>query len=219
MEEKLQLDYFINPNLKLYQHKDHFHTNTDTKILAQFVKIKKNDRVLDIGTNNGAILRYIDQFDVKELVGVEALEESYHIACLNAKTFFQHSYKIEHSKIQDYNDDLFDCIISNPPYFQESATHKNTQITLRQMGRIEKNLTLEELIMHANRLLKSNGRFYFVHRPNRLNEIYALLLQYNFNVKTFQTFYDRRTNRIKSILIEAVKDSNCDCVILPSIEL
>ena len=38
-----------------YQDSEHFRFNTDTKLLAQFVRLKKQERILDIGTNNGAL--------------------------------------------------------------------------------------------------------------------------------------------------------------------
>ena len=53
----LTLDYFIDEDLKLYQDPEHFRFNTDTKLLAQFVHLKKQERILDIGTNNGGKVR------------------------------------------------------------------------------------------------------------------------------------------------------------------
>lgn len=117
----LTLDYFIDENLKLYQDKEHFRFNTDTKLLAQFVRLKKQERILDIGTNNGAILVYLDQFDVKELVGVEILEETSKVAQKNADMFISHPVKIVNSPIQEYEGSLFDVIVSNPPYFKMNA--------------------------------------------------------------------------------------------------
>uniref|UniRef100_UPI003FEFC3BF hypothetical protein n=1 Tax=Holdemanella porci TaxID=2652276 RepID=UPI003FEFC3BF len=52
----LTLDYFMDENLKLYQDKEHFRFNTDTKLLAKFVHLKKQERILDIGTNNACLL-------------------------------------------------------------------------------------------------------------------------------------------------------------------
>ena len=49
----------MDENLKLYQDKEHFRFNTDTKLLAKFVHLKKQERILDIGTNNAALLVYI----------------------------------------------------------------------------------------------------------------------------------------------------------------
>ena len=208
----LRLDYFIRQDFKLYQHKEHFHFNTDTRLLANFLKVNDQETVLDIGTNNGALLLWVDQFEVKKLYGVEVLKEAYDIARLNADTFFQHEHEIIHAPIQEVNVESVDVIISNPPFFTQKETHPNVKMDMRQLGRIEINLTLDELIKHANRLLKSNGRFYFVHRPNRFNDICKVLYKYHFQIQSMQVAYDQ--NVAKSLLIEARKESGCDCKIL-----
>lgn len=218
MKDKV-LDYFIDPSKPIYQNRDHFCFNTDTKLLVQFAKVKKGERILDIGTNNGALLVGLDGKEAAELVGVEILYEPFLIAKTNQEKFINDPCKIVHSAIQDFDDDLFDVIVSNPPYFKKDATHPNMEQNLRQLGRVEENLTLEELVENAQRLLKSYGRFYLVHRPNRLNDIFKTLHAHSFQVKTLQTAYDKRTHSIKSILIEAIKEGNCDCSILPSIEI
>ena len=57
----------MDENLKLYQDKEHFRFNTDTKLLAKFVHLKKQERILDIGTNNAALLVYLISLMSKNL--------------------------------------------------------------------------------------------------------------------------------------------------------
>ena len=197
----LTLDYFIHEDLKLYQDCEHFRFNTDTKLLAKFVHLKKQERILDIGTNNGAILIYLDQFNVKELVGVEVLEETSKVAQKNADCFIKHPVKIVNQPIQEYVDDLFDVVVSNPPYFKMNANQKPEHLNFRHLGRMEENLTLEQLIFHAN----------------RLNEINQVLYENNFSIRNLQFAYDHRDNKVKSVLIEAIKESNCDMNVLEPI--
>ena len=198
----LTLDYFMDENLKLYQDKEHFRFNTDTKLLAKFVHLKKQERILDIGTNNAALLVYFDQFKVAQK---------------NADMFIKHPVKIVNQPIQRYEDDMFDVIVSNPPYFKMDANQLPEQLNFRHLGRMEENLTLEQLVFHANRLLKSYGRFYMVHRPNRLNEIIKVLYANHFSIRNLQFAYDHRDNQVKSVLIEAIKESNCDMKVLEPI--
>lgn len=99
-------------------------------------------------------------------------------------------------------------ILSNPPFFEIRELHPDTKITKRALGRFEINCTLEELISSAARLLKSNGRFYFVHRPDRIFEIFLMLGKYKFSVKRIQVAYDARSRGAKSLLVEAIKDGH-----------
>ena len=209
-------DYFLKEDITIYQNRDHFCFNTDTKCLASFIKVKKKETILDIGTNNGALLIWLDQFNIDKLIGVEVLKESYEIACMNAEAFIKHECILINQPIQSVEIDAVDVIVSNPPFFPKKETNEHTIMTMRQLGRIEENLTLEELISNAHRLLKSNGRFYCVHRPSRLNYIFYYLLKYNFHVKTLQMVVDHRDHEVKSVLIEAIKESNCQCNVLDS---
>lgn len=215
---ELRKDYFIDKEITLYQNKDHFCFNTDTKLLAKFMKIKKGDVVLDIGTNNGALLVWADQMEVKQLIGVEVLKESFEVAKWNAKNFI-HDTILINQPIQEVDIEPVDCIISNPPFFTQNETHPNTKMNIRQLGRVEINLSLEDLIYHASRLLKSNGRFYFVHRPARIHEIMNVLSKYQFKAKTIGFAYDSRDRECKSLLVEAIKEGQCNCQILPPIEI
>ena len=204
----LTLDYFMDENLKLYQDKEHFRFNTDTKLLAKFVHLKKQERILDIGTNNAALLVYFDQFNVKELVGVEILEETSKVAQKNADMFIKHPVKIVNQPIQRYEDDLFDVIVSNPPYFKMDANQLPEQLNFRHLGRMEENLTLEQLVFHANRLLKSYGRFYMVHRPFRLPEIMAKMCNYGLEPKRMRLVYPYVDKEPNMVLIEGRKGGN-----------
>lgn len=211
---KIREDYFLDPNQPIYQREDMFHFNTDTKLLAGFMKIKKNETVIDVGTNNGALLLACDRYPVKKLIGVEVLEEACEIAKMNVDAFIKHPCEIINAPIQKVEIDPVEVIISNPPYFTQKETNPNIQMDFRQMGRVEINLTLDELIEHVARLLKSNGRFYMVHRPGRIQDIINACTKYNMGVKSIQIVYDHRDNEAKSLLIEAIKERKCQCKLL-----
>ena len=211
----MRKDYFLTKDLVLYQDPDGFCFNTDTKFLARFMELRKNEVVLDIGTNNGVLLLAADQYPIQSMIGVEVLEEAAQLAQWNADTFFSHPTTILNQRIQDVQLDPVDVILSNPPYFQDEATNPQVKMNRRQMGRIEKNLTLAELIENANRLLKSNGRFYFVHRCNRLNEIVQCLFAHHFCIKHIQIAYTKEKQIAKTVCIEAIKEGHCDCEVLP----
>ncbi|MGN1276400.1 MAG: tRNA1(Val) (adenine(37)-N6)-methyltransferase [Floccifex sp.] len=208
------LDYIVNPKYKLYQRKDGFRMNIDTKCLAQFIHINKEETILDIGTNNGALLIYLDQFDFKECIGVEIVEESYQNALLNQQ-FISHPCTFVHCDIKEFQHEKVDVIVCNPPFFSIEETNKNVTLDARQLGRIEVNLTFSELMTQVSRLLKSKGRFYFVHRPSRLNDIMYSLLENDFQVKQMQFGFESNSKECKNVCIEAIKNSSCKCNILP----
>ena len=65
--EEYTYDYINGTDIYLYQHKKMFRINTDTALLAQFMTVKKGERVLDIGTNNGALLLAAQRYEPKHM--------------------------------------------------------------------------------------------------------------------------------------------------------
>lgn len=52
-------DYLpAHPEITVYQDDEMFRINTDTMVLGNFMEILHKDVVLDMGTNNGALLLY-----------------------------------------------------------------------------------------------------------------------------------------------------------------
>ena len=70
----MSFDYLPDTNIYLKQRKDMFRVNTDTHLLGNFMLVKKNESVLDIGTNNGALLLYASRY-TDDLSGVDILKE------------------------------------------------------------------------------------------------------------------------------------------------
>lgn len=63
----IRLDFIEgHEDLKIYQDTDMFLINTDTTVLGEFVEVYKNDTVLDMGTNTGALLLYASRFNPKK---------------------------------------------------------------------------------------------------------------------------------------------------------
>ena len=94
-------DFLPGSKYKIFQRKDMFRINTDTFALASFMMIKKGEIVLDIGTNNGALLIEASRFNPKLLIGVDIFHEATELARDN---FIEHqidNYRLYTCKIQD----------------------------------------------------------------------------------------------------------------------
>lgn len=104
----------------------------------------------------------------------------------------------------------FDVVTSNPPYMKAAHGLQNPE-TLKAVSRHEVLCTLEEVCAAAAKLLKSGGRFYLVHRPQRLIEITEALTAHRLEPKRMKfvhPFADREANMV---LIEAVRDAGHEC--------
>ena len=75
-------------------------------------------------------------------------------------------------------------------------------------ARHEEFLCLEDLMKHVKRLLKDNGRFDMVYRPDRMKDVIAIGMQYGLYPKRLKIAYASKNKQAKSILLEFVKNKN-----------
>lgn len=210
----LTLDYIPDTELYLYQRKDMFRLNTDTALLAHFMKVKKNDDVLDIGTNNGALLLNAALTSQGRLIGIDVQKEACELARLNCEYHHLSNCEIIHKDVKDFSCECVDVVVCNPPYFKLTNEKQLNINEYRSIARHEKYLSLPILCEKASACLKEGGRFYLVHRSDRLVELIVQLSKVNLEVKTIQMIRDQEKDVAHGVLIEAVKDGKSHCVVL-----
>jgi tRNA1(Val) A37 N6-methylase TrmN6 len=133
-----------------------FRINTDTCLLGEFLDFKNDADVLDIGTNNGALLLYSSFLKPNKLVGIDINLEALKIAEENMKLNNINNYELIHNDLNEFETKTkYDVIISNPPYFVSSEELKNKNEYLK-MARHEEYLTLKSLIFKVYSLLKED---------------------------------------------------------------
>lgn len=203
MKNELMFNYLHGTDIWLYQRKDMFRVNTDTSLLGNFMKVYPKEWVLDIGTNNGALLLYASQYTKGKLIGVDVTEEAIALAKKNLDYNHIEDYQLYLCPIQELELDPVDVIVCNPPYFPVSE-HMNENPFL-QVARHEVKLSLDELCKHMSRLLKESGRGYLVHRAIREEEIIQSLRAYGLYVHTKQLMYDENREDAVSLLLEVQK--------------
>ncbi|MEG0315185.1 MAG: methyltransferase [Erysipelotrichaceae bacterium] len=214
---KETLDYLPNTNINLYQRSDMFKINTDTGLLGSFIKVNSNDSVLDIGTNNGALLLYASLYTSNLLVGVDIIEEACVLASKNLDLNGISNYKIINSDINNLVIDKFDVIVSNPPYFKNNNLLMTNENKFKCYARHEIYLTLESLVSFISNHLNSNGHCFIVHRADRISDIVTLFNDYGLRVKTLQFVYDVNKDNAISVLVEGILGSSTNCDVLAPI--
>ena len=116
------IDFLPNhEDIKIIQDDEMFRINTDTACLGEFVEVYKEDVVLDIGTNNGALLMYASFFKPKKLIGIdinkEGIEDAKNFAEVNsinnAKFYSGNILKLlDKFKEEGFNPDV---VVVDPP--------------------------------------------------------------------------------------------------------
>ena len=101
----------------------------------------------------------------------------------------------------------FHVVTSNPPYMIEHHGLVNPD-NAKMIARHEDYCTLEDIIVQTAKLLKNSGKFYLVHRPFRLAEIFSTLKKYHLEPKRMQLVYPFVDKEPNMVLIEAMKGGN-----------
>lgn len=114
--------------------------------------------ILDVGTGTGLIaLMMAQRFPQASLVGIDVDED----ACRQASENVAASpFKVDivHGSVLDF-EGTFDCIVSNPPYFEESLECPDGK---RTMARHASALSYRNLMQSAWRMLTDDGELSIV---------------------------------------------------------
>jgi len=193
-----RIDYLSNhKEWKICQGNDMYHFNTDTCLLGEYIKIKPNESVLDVGTNNGALLVYLHYYKARKITGIEINKKALRYARMTLKLNKIHAKLINKDFTKYHSIFKYDVIVSNPPYFADSNVNNNANINL---GRHESSLTLDSLFLSIDKNLKKNGRVYLVHRYEFLDKIKDTLSKYNFKINDIEEIESKKNVKYTVLL-------------------
>lgn len=207
--------------LKLVQNTNGFRYGTDAVLLSEFVKLKKGDEVLDFCTGSGIIpLMLWNCGKAKRIVGMEIDEQ---IAATAQKTVMLNELenKVEFvcgdiksaSKILNYS---FDVVTCNPPYSKNGSGKVSSSNTLAK-ARYELECTLEDVCKNAAKVLKFGGRFYIVHKADRVADVIYTCRKYRLEPKEIQFVHTKKEREAELVLVCAMLGGGVQAKVLPPV--
>lgn len=199
-------------NLKIIQNKTGFCFGIDSILLSDFAKnIKKEARVLDLGTGTGIIATLLcGKTELKEIIGIEVQKEVCEMAHRSIQlNGLENKFKVINRDILNLDktmgESTFDVIITNPPYKKRNTGIRNED-EKKVISRHETTATLEDFIRITRDLLKDKGEFYMVHKPERLVDILTLMREYKIEPKVMRLVYGNEKSEPKLVLIKGIKN-------------
>lgn len=215
LKQSERIDDLQCKGLKIIQNKDWFCFGMDAVLLANYCDIKKGSTIVDLGTGTGIIpVLLCGKNDVEKIYALEIQEE---VAEMANRTVTLNNLE---EKIEIVNIDLknateklgvnkFDVVTSNPPYMTCGSGLLNEE-DKKTISRHEVKCDLEDVISTTSRLLKHNGRFFLVHRPNRIVDIFTLLRKYKLEPKNIRFIHPKVGEKPNLVLIKSIKASKPD---------
>ena len=182
----------------------------DAVLLSGFTKVKPKERALDLGTGTGIIPILLEaKTKGAHFTGLEIQPESADMAERSVQyNQLEEKISIVTGDIKDasniFGASSFDVITTNPPYMIGEHGLKN-EADAKTIARHEVLCTLDDILMQSSRLLRQGGRFYMVHRPFRLAEIFSKMIQYKIEPKRMQLVYPYVDKEPNMVLIEGMR--------------
>lgn len=204
--------------LKIIQDKSLYTFSSDSVILANFVKLRKNENAVEIGTGSGVIsILLTAKMPCQNIIAFEAQKEMFELAEENiALNGLEEKIKVICDRVQNFNKYFpkhsFNVVFSNPPYMK---TTQNVD-SVRLKARHDPMLPMDELCKSASDMLTDKGRFYVVYTAERSCELIASL-QKNKLVPKTMFFTDNGKGRVVLVIIEAVKNGGQGVKVLPNL--
>lgn len=208
-----RIDELQRNGYRIIQNPERFCFGMDAVLLSSFANAKPGERVLDLGTGNGVIpILMAGKTKGEKFFGLEIQEESADLA-RRSVMLNELEDKIEiitgdmKEAVNIFGAASFHVITMNPPYMTGNHGLVNAS-DAKALARHEITCTLEEMIAQVSKVLKPRGRFYMVHRPFRLAEIFSLMCKYRLEPKRMRLVYPYVDKEPNMVLIEGLRDGN-----------
>ncbi len=206
-----RLDELHRNGYSIIQNPRLFCFGLDAVLLSGFARVKEGEKVLDLGSGNGIIPILLEAKTKGEhFTGLEIQEANVEMARRSvAYNGLQEKITMVQGDIKDasklFGASSFQVITCNPPYMtgNHGLTNENEA---KAIARHEILCTLEDVVSQAAKVLVPGGRFYLVHRPFRLAEIFSLMSRYRLEPKRMKLVYPFVDKEPNMVLIEGILD-------------
>lgn len=215
LNEDERIDQLMQYDLRIIQSKSVFSFSLDAILLGDFAQIPQGSKakIVDLCAGNGAVTLMVSQKTKSSVYGLELqprlidmaersielndLSKRVHMIQADVKDAYEHIRK-----------DSVDVITCNPPYFKVKQMSKKNPNYHLALARHEIETNLKEIMEYSSGLLKTNGKAYFVHRPDRFLEILDAMRAVKLAPKRVRFVYPKRDREANMVLIEGIKQGS-----------
>ena len=218
---KWTLDGLFQGEIKLFQPSDGYRFSIDAPILASFVKVKKGEKLIELGTGNGVILIILGKkySYLEELWGIEIQRDLFELAQENVKmNGLSERIRIIEGDVKEierhFSPQSFQVVVSNPPYYPASSGRINPE-NKKALARHEIMGTIEDFLNATSYLLKEKGRCYFIYPQKRAITLLVEMRKRRLEPKKIRFVHPKPKEEAKMVLVEGIKGGKEGLVVEP----
>ena len=213
------LDTFFHKSIKVLQKKAGYRFSLDAVLLSRFIKIRKHEKVIDLGTGCGILpLLLCHDTETQSFVGVEIQKGLAELAKRNVLlNHFEDRVSILQNDFRKlktiFPPGSFHVVLSNPPYRKYRTGRVNPTLE-KAIARHEIEGTLEDLVSTASYLLPPKGRCYLIFPALRTVDLLVALRNRKLEPKRIQFVYPRLHGEANFVLAESMKASGAELKVM-----
>ena len=220
MKPEERLDDLQVKGYHIIQNPSKFCFGMDAVLLSNFARVKKGEKVLDIGTCTGIIPILLEaKTEGEHFTGLEIQEESADMARRSvAYNHLEDKIDIVTGDVKEavnlFGSVFFDVVTTNPPYMIGAHGLQNKD-SAKAIARHEVLCDLDDILRESAKVLRPGGRFYMVHRPFRLAEILSKMCAYKIEPKRMRLVHPYIDKEPNMVLIEGSRGGNSRMTVEP----
>lgn len=208
-----RIDQLYSQDIQIIQSSQVFAFSLDAVLLGDFAQVAKGvkSQIVDLCAGNGAVGLFAS---AKTQGHITAVEIQPRLADMAQRSVVLNDLTQQMTVL---NEDLLeitrqlpkdsvDTVLCNPPYFKDrpqSVKNPNPHLAI---ARHELSTNLDQILAVTSDLLKMNGKAYFVHRPERLDDLFSTMATNRLAPKRIRFVHPKAQREANMVLIEMIKD-------------
>ncbi len=217
-------DTLFDGDLYCLQHRDGYRFSIDPVLLAHFVRLGKDETLLDLGAGCGVlglILLYRAASKIRSLTAFELQAGLAELSRDNMRlNRFQEKMKVVEGDLRNIFNFLeaeaYSTVVCNPPFYKAGAGRSSTN-SEALVARHQVACSLEEILSAAAAVLQNRGKLFMVYPAEGLGVLLKHLAQHRLAIKRLQMVYSYSTpvSNARLVLLEAMKNGGDGLKVLP----
>jgi len=214
------VDELLGRRVKILQKEKGYRFSVDALLLAHFVRVKKGDLIVDLGTGSGVIAITVAQRkECGHVIAVDIQQELVDMARRSViLNNLEEKVDIRHGDIREietlFRPRSFDVSIFNPPYRKASSGKLNPDAE-KSVARHEIKGTMHDFLKASVYLLRKSGRAYIIYPATRMVELLSSMRTAGVEPKRMRIVHSLNVSRGEFVLVEGIKNGREELEVLP----
>jgi len=202
------LDSFYHGRVLLLQKKRGYRFSVDAPLLADFIRTRPEDWLLELGAGNGIISLLLSRKPFRRIVCLEVQPSLADLARRNiALNRLQKKIVVLEQDLRAFRpEEKFDLVFSNPPYIKSRGGHLSVSDE-KSIAKHEIKGDIFDIMQAAGGVLKQDGRACFIYPVKRRGDFDRATEEFGLKVETLRFVHSRAGTPARWFLAECRFDA------------